>query len=45
VFDGIMGMSNIDESSGDMVMKQIFDNNSTRLDNFQFSLLIAPKLN
>lgn len=36
-------MSNIDESSGDMIMKQIFDNNRTRLDNFQFSLLIAPK--
>ena len=22
VFDGIMGMSNVDESSGDMIMKQ-----------------------
>ena len=42
VFDGIMGMSNIDESSGDMIMKQIYDNNHTKLDNFQFSLLISP---
>ncbi len=43
MFDGIMGMSNIDESSGDMLMKQLFDNNKTRLENFQFGLLIAPK--
>lgn len=38
-------MSNIDESSGNMIMKQIYDNNRTKLDNFQFSLLIAPRLN
>lgn len=35
-------MSNIDESSGNLIMKQIYDANRTRLDNFQFSLLIAP---
>jgi hypothetical protein len=37
-------MSNIDESSGNMLMKQIYDNNRTKLDKFQFSLLIAPKV-
>jgi len=35
-------MSNIDESSGNLIMKQIYDGNRTKLDNFQFSLLIAP---
>ncbi len=38
----VKGMSNIDESSGNLIMKQIYDANRTKLDNFQFSLLIAP---
>lgn len=36
------GLSNIDESSGNLIMKQIYDANRTKLHNFQFSLLIAP---
>ena len=38
----VKGMSNIDESSGNLIMKQIYYGNRTKLDNFQFSLLIAP---
>ena len=35
-------MSNIDESSGNTIMRQLYRNNRTALDRYQFSLLIAP---
>jgi len=44
-FDGIMGMSNIDESSGNLVIDQLWRQKHTQvLPNFQFGILLSPRL-
>jgi hypothetical protein len=43
-FDGIIGMSNIDESSGNLVLNQIWKKRATgSLHNFQFGILLSPE--
>jgi hypothetical protein len=43
-FDGIIGMSNIDESSGNLVLNQIWKKRATGpLHNFQFGILLSPE--
>lgn len=40
-YDGILGLSNIDESSGDLIITQLYKDKL--IDAFQFSILIAPE--
>jgi len=43
-FDGILGMSNIDKSSGNLVLNQIWKKKATlHFSNFQFGILLSPE--
>ena len=42
-FDGVMGMSNIDQSSGNTILKQFKDKGV--LESFNFGILLGPYKN
>jgi hypothetical protein len=42
-FDGMLGMSNIDESSGDLLMSQLWSSPNKVLKKFVFSILMPTK--